>query len=93
MLNPLVFHQAGKQLKFKPSVDLFASSAHHQLLRYYSKTPDPKAAGIDAFSLCKPPLAPHSGGFEKNPQGPCSGYGGHSCVDLGSLVPGMAKVM
>ena len=39
MLNPLVFHQARKELKFKPIVDLFASAVHHQLPRYYSAVP------------------------------------------------------
>jgi len=49
MLNPLVFHNMRKVLKFKPSVDLFASEAHHQLPRYFSRFPDPKAVGVDAF--------------------------------------------
>ena len=51
MLNPLIFHKARKELKFKPSVDLFASAEHHQLPRYYSPVPDPKAAGLDAFKF------------------------------------------
>ena len=50
MLNPLVFHQARKELRFKPSVDLFANADHHQLHRYYSPVADPKAAGADAFT-------------------------------------------
>ena len=49
MLNPLVFHQMRKALKFKPSVDLFASAEHHQLPRYYSKTADPHSVGVDAM--------------------------------------------
>ena len=49
MLNPLVFHQARKELKYKPSVDLFANAEHHQLPRYYSPVADSKAAGVDAF--------------------------------------------
>ena len=49
MLNPLVFHQARKELKYKPSVDLFANAKHHQLPRYYSPVADAKAAGVDAF--------------------------------------------
>ena len=42
-MDPLVFRQACKRLKFKPSVDMFASATHKQLLRYYSRTPDHKA--------------------------------------------------
>jgi len=29
MLDPVVFHQAAKQLKFKPSVDLLSTADHH----------------------------------------------------------------
>ena len=48
-LNPKIFQLAKKTLQFKPSVDLFASKEHHQLPRYYSQTPDPRAVGTDAF--------------------------------------------
>jgi len=51
LLNPKVFKQAIKQLKFKPSVDLFASATHHQLHRYYSKDFDPVSLGQDAFKF------------------------------------------
>ena len=98
MLNPLVFHQARKQLKFKPSVDLFASSAHHQLPRYYSKTPDPKAAGIDAFTAnwaaerfpyANPPWPLIPAVLRKISKDRVLAI----MVILGSLVHGMAKVM
>ena len=49
LLNPTVFKMACKKLKFKPSVDLFASATHHQLHRYYSKDYDPLSLGQDAF--------------------------------------------
>ena len=51
LMDPLVFLQACKRLKFKPSADLFASATHTQLHRYYSRTPDPKALGTDALSF------------------------------------------
>ena len=50
-MDPLVFRQACKRLKFKPSADLFASATHKQLHRYYSRTPDPKALGTNALSF------------------------------------------
>ena len=50
MLDPRIFHDACKQLKFKPSADMFASSEHHQLPRYYSLFPDKFAHGIDCFA-------------------------------------------
>ena len=64
MLNPVIFRQARKTLQYKPSVDLFASAAHHQVPRYYSKTADPRSVGTDAFAAnwrletalyCNPP--------------------------------------
>ena len=39
LMDTLVFRQACKRLKFKPSADLFASATHKQLHRYYSRTP------------------------------------------------------
>ena len=41
-LNPTVFKKAVSKLKFKQSADMFASSTHHQLPRYYSKITIPK---------------------------------------------------
>ena len=35
-----------------PQVDLFASQANHKLPLYFSLLPDPRAAGLDALSLC-----------------------------------------
>jgi hypothetical protein len=49
MLDPYVFRRVTRELAFKPSVDLFASDAHHQVPRYFSQYADPKAAGQDAF--------------------------------------------
>jgi hypothetical protein len=50
LLDPNVFSAARHFLKFKPSADMFASSTHHQLPRYYSKDPaDFNSAGLDAF--------------------------------------------
>ena len=49
MLNPLIFHQARKFLQFKPSVDMFATTEHHQVPRYFSPIADANAAGVDAF--------------------------------------------
>ena len=52
MLSPFFFHSACKALKFKPSVDLFANAAHHQLPRYFTIDPrDRNAAGVNAFSV------------------------------------------
>ena len=51
MLDPVIFHQAAKQLKFKPSVDLFATADHHQVERYFAPQRDAHAAAINAFSV------------------------------------------
>ena len=51
LMDPLVFRQACKRLKFKPSADLFASATHKPLHRYYSRNPDPKALGTNALSF------------------------------------------
>ena len=51
LMDPLVFRQACKRLKFKPSADLFASATHKQPHRYYSRNPDPKALGTNALSF------------------------------------------
>jgi len=50
-LDPRIYRQAKKFLNFKPSVDLFANAAHHQVPLYYSKTHDPAAIGMNAFSV------------------------------------------
>ena len=50
-MDPLVFRQVCKRLKFKPSADLFASATHKQLHRYYSRTPDPSDVGTSALSF------------------------------------------
>ena len=51
LMDPLVFRQACKRLKFKPSADLFASATHKQLHRYYSRTPDTKTLETNALSF------------------------------------------
>ena len=48
-LDPLIYQRAKRELKFKPSADMFASYKHHQLPRYYSRIKDPQAVGIDSF--------------------------------------------
>ena len=64
MLDPVVFHRARKELKFKPSCDMFANAKHHQVPRYYSNEADPLSVGRDAFTAnwaveaapyCNPP--------------------------------------
>ena len=50
-LDPKIFQRARRLLSFKPNVDMFASYKHHQLPRYYSRIPDPKSQGIDAFKV------------------------------------------
>ena len=49
MLNIVIFHQAAKQLKFKPSVDVFATADHYQVARYLATKQDAHAAAINAF--------------------------------------------
>ena len=51
MLAPYIFKQACRTLRFKPQLDLFANSYHHQVARYCSPTPDPQAYRINAFSF------------------------------------------
>ena len=50
MLNPELFQQAVRELRFTPEVDLFASRLNKQLPVFYSFRPDPEASSIDAFS-------------------------------------------
>ena len=51
-IHPFYFHRACRLLKFKPTVDLFASAAHHQIERYYTLDfHDRNAAGVNAFSI------------------------------------------
>ena len=60
-MDSLVFRQACKRLKFKPSADLFASATHKQLHRYYSRTPDTKTLGTNALSFdWQAELAPYA---------------------------------
>ena len=47
-LDPVIFHQAAKQLKFKPSVDLFATPDHHHVESYFAPKRDAHAAAINA---------------------------------------------
>ena len=51
LLDPRIFRLAIKELKFKPSADMFASATHHQLPRYYSKENDPQAVGQNALAF------------------------------------------
>ena len=51
MLDPVVFREACKRLKFKPTIDLFANAQHHQCPRYCSAKFDPKALTQNAFTL------------------------------------------
>ena len=52
LLGPAVFRVARLYLSYKPSADMFASSTHHQLPRYYSKVAlDVASAGVDAFQF------------------------------------------
>ena len=51
LLDPLIFRRAIKELKYKPSADLFASATHHQLPRYYSKEDDSRAVSTDALEF------------------------------------------
>ena len=50
LLDPVIFRQAAKHLRFMPTIDLFANHDHHQCRRYFSPIADPKAAGVDAFA-------------------------------------------
>ena len=51
-LHPFYFHSACRLLKFKPTVDLFASAANHQIARHYTlDTHDRNAACVDAFII------------------------------------------
>jgi len=49
LLDPRIFRKARKELRFQPSIDIFASRTHHQLPRYFSKSADAQAAGINAM--------------------------------------------
>ena len=52
MLRPFFFNTACRALKFKPSVDLFANAAHHQVPSYFTlDLHDRNAAGVNAFSV------------------------------------------
>ena len=64
-LDPLVLHEALKEIKFEPDIDLFASRLNNQFETYCSYRPDPGAALVDAFSTswsefnfyCFPPFS------------------------------------
>jgi hypothetical protein len=51
-LDAEVLGQALKQLKIKPSIDLFASRTNFQFKQYVSWRPDPEAVHVDAFTMC-----------------------------------------
>ena len=51
LMDRLVFRQACKRLKSKSCAVLFASATHKQQHRYYSRTPDPKASGMNTLSF------------------------------------------
>ena len=51
MLNPSIFKNNSKILKFNPNIDWFASNLNTQVLRYVSYKPDHFAYLIDAFSV------------------------------------------
>lgn len=50
-LDNRVLLNALQGLDFRPDIDLFASRINHQLPKYVSYRPDPKAFATDAFSL------------------------------------------
>ena len=50
MMDPYVFRRVTRELRFKPTIDLFASYEHHQVPRYFSRYADPHSSGVDAFS-------------------------------------------
>ena len=50
LLDPAISSVVRHYLAYKPSADMFASSTHHQMPRYYSKDgSDTASAGVDAF--------------------------------------------
>ena len=57
LLNPPVFKQVCKQLRFKPSINLFASATHCQIPRYFSKGYDPSQWGRMPFAKTGKPRA------------------------------------
>ena len=50
-LDETSLHDACRQLRFLPDIDLFASRLNNQMNKYVSYRPDPGAVAIDAFSL------------------------------------------
>ena len=50
-LDPAIFQRTERELRFKPSANMFASYKNHQLPRYYSRIADTNAADIDAFRV------------------------------------------
>ena len=51
LMDPIIFHQASKQLTFKPSVDLFATADHHQVERYFATQRDANSSAINAVPV------------------------------------------
>ena len=51
MLDPVIFREACKRLKFKPSVDLFANAKHHQCARHCGPSLSPNAIASNAFLI------------------------------------------
>ena len=51
MLNTDIFRRAVAHFQFLPNLDCFATRANAQLDKYCSRTPDPYATHIDAFSV------------------------------------------
>ena len=45
------FWRACKDLKYSPTVDLFATATHKHVERYHAPTVDSHAAGMDAFAV------------------------------------------
>ena len=51
MLAPFMFWRACKELRFSPTVDMFATTYYKHVERYYAPTMYPHAAGADAFAV------------------------------------------
>ena len=51
MLNKDDFEYITQRLKFKPTVDLFASRLNSQLPHFISYRPDPQSMAVNAFTL------------------------------------------
>jgi len=51
MLNPKIFLDIIKKLKFSPKIDCFASRLNTQVEKYISYRPDPNSIFVDAFTV------------------------------------------